>query len=51
MSVRYEKIISTLDIGSSKVCAMITGVDEAGALHVLGTGQRESKGVVRGCIS
>ena len=51
MSVRYDKIISTLDIGSSTVCAMITGVDEAGALHVLGTGQRESKGVVRGCIS
>jgi cell division protein FtsA len=51
MAARYEKIISVLDIGSSKVSAMITGVDEAGVLHVLGTGQRESKGVVRGCIA
>jgi cell division protein FtsA len=51
MAARYDKIISTLDIGSSKVCALIAGVDEGGALHVLGTGQRESKGVVRGCIS
>lgn len=51
MAVRYEKIISTLDIGSSKVSALIAGVDEAGAIHVLGTGQRESKGVVRGCIA
>jgi len=51
MAVRYEKIISALDIGSSKVSALIAGVDESGAIHVLGTGQRESKGVVRGCIS
>ncbi|MEQ1551424.1 cell division protein FtsA [Sphingorhabdus sp.] len=51
MAVRYDKIISTLDIGSSKVSALIAGVDEGGAIHVLGTGQRESKGVVRGCIS
>lgn len=51
MAVRYEKIVSAIDIGSSKVCALIAGVDEAGAIHVLGTGQRESKGVVRGCIA
>ena len=51
MAVRYEKIISTLDIGSSKVSALIAGVDEGGTLHILGTGQRESKGVVRGCIA
>lgn len=51
MATRYDKIVSTLDIGSSKVSALIAGVDEAGGIHVLGTGQRESKGVVRGCIA
>ncbi len=50
-AARFEKIISTLDIGSSKASALIAGVTDEGALTVLGTGQRESKGVVRGCIS
>jgi cell division protein FtsA len=48
---RVEKIISALDIGSSKVCALIAGKTDTGELIVLGTGQRESRGVVRGCIS
>jgi cell division protein FtsA len=51
MAARFEKIISTLDIGSSKASALIAGVTDEGVLTVLGTGQRESKGVVRGCIS
>jgi cell division protein FtsA len=51
MAAKYEKIISALDIGSSKVSAMIAGVTEDGVLTVLGSGQRESKGVIRGCIS
>ncbi|MBK8373501.1 cell division protein FtsA [Sphingorhabdus sp.] len=51
MAVRYEKILSALDIGTSKVSALIAGVGEDGELTVLGTGQRESKGVVRGHIS
>jgi cell division protein FtsA len=51
MAARYEKIISALDIGSSKASALIAGVTEEGVLTVLGTGQRESKGIVRGCIS
>ncbi len=50
-AARFEKIISTLDIGSSKASALIAGVTDDGVLTVLGTGQRESKGVVRGCIS
>lgn len=51
MAVRYEKILSALDIGTSKVSALIAGIAEDGSLTVLGTGQRESKGVVRGHIS
>jgi cell division protein FtsA len=50
-AARVEKIISALDIGSSKVCALIAGKTDTGELIVLGTGQRESRGVVRGCIA
>ena len=50
-TARVEKIISALDIGSSKVCALIAGKTDTGDLIVLGTGQRESRGVVRGCIA
>jgi cell division protein FtsA len=51
MAAKFEKIISALDIGSSKVSALIAGVGEDGTLTVLGSGQRESKGVIRGCIA
>ncbi len=51
MAARFEKIVAALDIGSSKASALIAGVTEDGVLTVLGTGQRESKGVVRGCIA
>jgi cell division protein FtsA len=51
MAAKFEKIISALDIGSSKVSALIAGVSEDGTLTVLGSGQRESKGVIRGCIA
>ena len=44
-------LLAALDIGSSKVGAMIASVDEAGGLTVLGTGQRESRGVKRGYIT
>lgn len=50
-TARVEKIISVLDIGSSKVCALIAGKTDNGELIALGTGQRESRGVVRGCIA
>ncbi|MEO6432544.1 MAG: cell division protein FtsA [Sphingomicrobium sp.] len=44
-------LIAALDIGSSKVGAMIASVAEDGSLTVLGTGQRESRGVKRGYIT
>ena len=48
---RDERLITALDIGSSKVCALIAERQEGGELHVLGTGQRESKGIRRGYIA
>src|SRR5438309_9651605 len=43
--------IAALDIGSSKVSAIIARPDDEGGLTVLGTGQRESRGVKRGFIT
>lgn len=48
---RIEKIITALDVGSWKVCALIAGQTADGQLYVLGTGQRESRGVKRGYVA
>ena len=48
---RNEGLITAIDIGSSKISALIARADEAGELEVLGTGQRESRGVRRGYIA
>lgn len=49
--VAPEGLITALDIGSSKVSAMIAQKADGGELIVLGTGQRESRGVKRGYIA
>lgn len=46
-----QPLIAALDIGSSKVSAMIATRSDDGRLQVLGTGQRESRGVRRGYIT
>jgi cell division protein FtsA len=46
-----RKLVTALDIGSSKVCALIAEPTEDGDLKILGTGQRESRGVRRGFIA
>ena len=46
-----QKLIAALDIGSSKVSALIVTPEADGRLRVLGTGQRESRGVKRGFIT
>ncbi len=49
--VAPDGLITALDIGSSKVSAMIARKGDGGELVVLGTGQRESRGVKRGYIA
>ena len=49
--VAPEGLITALDIGSSKVSEMIAQKGDGGELIVLGTGQRESRGVKRGYIA
>lgn len=52
MSVVTEQpLIAALDIGSSKVSALIATKEGEEGLRVLGTGQRESRGVKRGYIT
>ncbi len=46
-----QPLIAALDIGSSKVGALIVTLDDDGRLRVLGTGQRESRGVTRGYVT
>ncbi len=48
---RYARLVTALDIGSAKICALIAGLDDDGRLTVLGTGQRQSQGVKRGYIA
>ncbi len=48
---RNDGLITAIDIGSWKVCALIARKTENGGLAVLGTGQRESRGVRRGFVA
>jgi cell division protein FtsA len=46
-----RRLVTALDIGSSKICALIAEPGDDGELRILGTGQRESRGVRRGFIA
>ncbi|MEO0731939.1 MAG: cell division protein FtsA [Bacteroidota bacterium] len=43
--------IAALDIGTTKVCALVGQRDRHGRLEILGTGKVESEGVMRGVVS
>lgn len=49
-SATISKVYTALDIGSSKVSALIAGRTDEGKLIALGTGQHASKGVKRGHV-
>src|SRR3546814_1266935 len=46
-----ERVIAALDVGSSKVCALIALISPGGETRVLGTGQRACQGVKRGYVA
>ncbi|MEM6397059.1 MAG: cell division protein FtsA [Bacteroidota bacterium] len=46
-----SQTIAALDIGTTKVCALIGRRDEHGRLEILGLGKVESQGVMRGVVS
>src|SRR4030095_2935869 len=47
----HSSIIVGLEIGTSKVCAVVGEVNSAGALTIVGVGQARSRGVRKGEIA
>lgn len=45
-----EKYVVGLDIGSTKVCAVVASIDEQDRIHILGVGKAESDGLNRGVV-
>jgi cell division protein FtsA len=43
-------IIVGLDIGTTKVCAVVAGTDENGKINILGVGRSPSDGMMRGVV-
>lgn len=46
-----DKIVVGLDIGSTKVCAIVGRKNEYGKLEIMGMGQATSEGVTRGVVT
>jgi len=46
-----EKIMVGLDIGTTKICAIVGRKNEFGKLEVLGLGKAESEGVIKGIVT
>lgn len=46
-----QEIIVGLDIGTTKVCAVVAAVDEGGKFNVLGVGRSVSDGLTRGVVT
>ncbi len=46
-----ERIIVGLDIGTTKICAIVGRKNEFGKLEVLGMGKAESEGVIKGIVT
>src|SRR5690606_12349982 len=45
-----EQIVAGLDIGSTKVCAVVASIDEQDRIHILGVGKAPSEGLNRGVV-
>lgn len=48
--MEQDKIVVGLDIGTTKICAIVGRKNEFGKLEVLGMGKAESEGVVKGIV-
>ncbi|NJO02581.1 MAG: cell division protein FtsA [Bacteroidia bacterium] len=49
--MQKEKIVVGLDIGSTKICALVGKKDQYGKIEILGMGKAESHGVIRGVVT
>ena len=50
MQVINERIVVGLDIGTTKVCAVVASIDSMERINVLGVGVAESDGLNRGVV-
>lgn len=48
---RNNRIITGLDIGTTKICAIVGQITENGKIEVLGMGKADSFGVMRGVVA
>jgi cell division protein FtsA len=46
-----DNMIVGLDIGTTKVCAVVAGTDEQGRINILGLGRAPSDGMTRGVVT
>jgi cell division protein FtsA len=51
MDMEQDKIIVGLDIGTTKICAIVGRKNQYGKLEVLGMGKAESEGVTKGVVT
>ena len=49
-SANYENVIAALDIGTSKVIAIISHVNSDGVIEIIGTGTHQSTGLKKGVV-
>src|SRR5690625_1902297 len=45
-----EKIVVGLDIGTTKVCAVVASINAQDRIHILGVGKAPSEGLTRGVV-
>ena len=45
-----ERIVVGLDIGTTKVCAVVASIDDRDRIHILGVGKAASEGLNRGVV-
>ncbi len=50
MEQENERIVVGLDIGTTKVCAVVASIDEQDKIHILGVGKAPSDGLNRGVV-
>src|SRR5690606_38282808 len=49
--MQKEKIVVGLDIGTTKICAIVGRKNDFGKLEILGMGKAVSEGVIRGMVT
>ena len=51
MTEQQNPIVVGLDIGTTKICAIVGRISDHGKLEILGMGKEESLGVMRGVVA